>query len=92
MKIVPTCRYGHGELLREHVLSPEDDGSDQKYSWGLMGIVERLHWSPESIPGDRNTAQVSRGHSGHVYTLRLYKCSTCGYIELFDEEVMNGGA
>lgn len=92
MKITPTCRYGHGELLREDVISPEAVESSKKYSWGLMGILEQLYRPAQGESGGDSPFHVSRGHSGHVFTLRLYKCSTCGYLELFDEEVMNGGA
>lgn len=79
-------------MTREHVLAPEPQGNGAKYSWGLMGIHEQLYWTAGDDPEGEKTAQVARAHSGHVFTLRLYKCNTCGYIELFDEEVMNGGA
>lgn len=72
-KVIPTCRYGHGNL-------------------GRIVLASTLH-EPRGmyIP----TFQDSFGKGtilsdGNGYTVIMYRCPTCGYIELFDDGVVNG--
>ena len=86
MKITPTCRYGHGELLQ---LTQVDDANGFKHSWGLIGVLMHQFRAGESGVGDPLT---SISHSGNVYTMKTFRCPTCGYMELFDDEGIDGGA
>jgi len=79
MKVVPTCRYGHGELV--HV-----DKHDENHRWGFMGLsLINMQAGMEAGQPLRITKPSER-----VFTVQLYRCSECGYLEAFDDEVGNG--
>lgn len=86
MKVTPTCRYGHGELV--HLTQP-DDGMGTNHSWGLVGVLMHHFRARASSVGEPLT---SISQSGNVYTMKTFRCSTCGYMELFDDEGLDGGA
>lgn len=73
----PTCRYGHGDLEQEKL------GPSQ--FWGVMGALVR-EIPPKTLLG-QTTETVS---SGALYTVNLYRCRVCGYVELFDDELDHG--
>lgn len=81
MKITPTCRYGHGEL-QESPRSPDN------HCWGLIGatltnqVVGATHFGT-------SIARVTEA-SGRVFTITLYRCPVCGYLEMFDDEALRG--
>lgn len=73
MSLERTCRYGHGALVR-------DPGW-----WSLQGVEFVAKRSKkEQAPGveamdDENVSDIPQ-----AYVLRLWRCPTCGYVELFD--------
>ena len=75
MKIEPDCRYGHGKLEA----SPE--------LWSLAGITA----TPMTCNSDCNDALDDVSMNGRAFTVLLYRCTTCGYIELFDDAEVNNG-
>lgn len=79
MKVIPTCRYDHGEL---QIVSLEPSA----HAWGLMGVtlVPFQAGSPVGQP------LLQTKTSGRVYTVTVFRCPVCGYLELFDDEVSNG--
>lgn len=79
MKVVPTCRYGHGNL--EHV-----DKNDVDHRWGLMGL-SMIGVQPAT---DSEPRLIITKPSDRVFTVQLYRCPECGYLEAFDDEVGNG--
>lgn len=85
MKVTPTCRYGHGQLV--HVTQPDVAG--MKHSWGLVGVLIQHFRAGASSVGEPLT---SISHSGNVYTMKTFRCPICGYTELFDDEGLDGGA
>jgi len=79
MKVTPVCRYDHGPLARL-VDHPPD------HRFALMGIT---------LPTTEGFAQVAEQvlpakPSGRIYSLTVFRCMTCGYLELFDDESANG--
>lgn len=82
MKVTPTCKYGHGHLTAE-IVQPATEKT--RVSWGLLGAVES--WADDD-PGRTGPPQVS--YSGHIFTLKLFRCPVCGYLELFDYEEKSG--
>lgn len=77
-KITPTCRYGHGPLNR--------DKPDTNHYWAVMGAVN----IPLTAMSPVNKPISDTQSSNLIYTVNLYRCETCGYIELFDDEIDNG--
>ncbi|AOZ06729.1 hypothetical protein BKK80_13570 [Cupriavidus malaysiensis] len=79
MKVTPTCRYEHGEL-QEIPREPET------HYFGLMGatLVPFRAGTPVGEPLSRTTV------SGRIYTVSIFRCPVCGYLEMFDDEVGNG--
>ncbi|QNB08372.1 hypothetical protein G5S34_17515 [Herbaspirillum frisingense] len=73
----PLCRYGHGALIKDQL------GPSQ--FWGLMGAIVR-ETPPKTLLG-QTTETVS---SGVLFTVNLYRCKVCGYIELFDDSFDHG--
>ena len=75
MKIEPQCRYGHGELT----LSPE--------LWSLAGMTA----TQMTCNSDCDDSLDDVAMNGRAFTVLVYRCECCGYIELFDDaEVKNG--
>ena len=79
MKFTPTCRYGHGDLE----VIPR---APENHYWGLMGA----HHLPLRVGMSVNKPLSATEASGRIYTVAIYRCSTCGYMELFDDGVRNG--
>ena len=71
---LPTCKYGHGELKKEDGL------------WGLGGF-DRYQLSVNSTV-DTPINEVIRNE--RAFTLCVYRCSKCGYLEFFDDVIENG--
>ena len=72
--VVPTCRYGHGTLTAVKAQEGE--------YWGLVGAKIIRSKVGEAVAGSPlSTLQTS----GRVYTVQPYLCTTCGYMELFDD-------
>lgn len=69
------CKYGHGSLV-------EQDGT-----WSLPMVTKE----PRDIPQEDRTVMVASMYSEMVYTVKIWQCPVCGYIELFDDEAHNGG-
>ncbi|SAJ91427.1 hypothetical protein UA11_04699 [Burkholderia multivorans] len=88
MKVTPTCRYGHGELLQ---VTQPDSPDGAKHSWGLVGVLLHHFRAGASRVGEPLTATMI-SESGSVYTMKMFRCPTCGYMELFDDEGIDGGA
>lgn len=88
MKITPTCRYGHGELRQ---LTMPDSADGATHSWGLAGVFQY-----QLRPGSSTASRVLAGPmiipSQNVYTMKAFRCTICGYMELFDDEGIDGGA
>lgn len=80
MVITPECRYGHGQL-------EEMERIPAHHAWGYMGVflTETAAGHPQGNPA------ITTSVSGGVFTVRLYRCSTCGYIEAFDDVVDHNG-
>ena len=78
MQVTPTCKYGHGPLARL-----VDDPADHRFA--LVGVTLP---KPE---GFLQFAEQAPTHaSGRVYSLAVFRCMTCGYLELFDDEKPHG--
>lgn len=78
MKIEPTCRYGHGALI-EIARSPDE------HYWGFIGaslVPFRVEMSVDTPLEDTEV-------SGRIYTVSLFRCPSCGYLEVFDDEPSN---
>ena len=56
------------------------------HAWGYMGVflTETATGHPPGHP------EITSSASGAVYTVSLFRCPKCGYIEAFDDEVGNG--
>jgi len=65
-----TCRYGHGPLHREE---------------GQYGLPAFLHRSGPSNALLRQLQAADYQITNRVFVLSLWRCPTCGYVELFDE-------
>lgn len=70
MSQAKSCRYGHGELKKINGV------------WTLAEYQrnERPH------PSQPDSIIISNDPTGFIFTLRLFKCETCGYIEFCDDE------
>lgn len=68
MNVQPTCRYGHGPLMRP---DSEDDTR-----W-VFGVTKKT----EDADGKKALTELP-----YAFTVLLYRCPICGYIELFDDE------
>ncbi|WP_155705995.1 hypothetical protein [Burkholderia cepacia] len=79
MKVTPTCRYGHGDLA-EVTRTPDE------HYWGFIGA--RL--IPFRVGTPVGTSLMETEASGRIYTVALYRCPVCGYLEVFDDEGTNG--
>jgi len=66
--IIPTCKYGHGDLKRQNA-----DSKD-----GLLFKVDTFPPFPSKDP----SGAIIPGFV--VYSFALYKCPKCSYIELHD--------
>lgn len=73
MKVTPTCRYGHGDLKRNERV------------WSLPGIDLVKMASDE----DAKQPVYSVTQNGHGFSVCIYRCFVCGYIELFDDVTDN---
>lgn len=83
MKVTPTCRYGHGDL------EVANEGHDTNtHRWTLLGVTSQSFVAGSSV----GTPLTSTGPSGNVFTLALYRCPVCGYLEMFDDEASHGSA
>jgi hypothetical protein len=78
MKVKPTCRYEHGLLL--HVPTADDA------AWGLVGVQVQRATAGMMRAGDPLQAVFP---NDRIFTVRVFRCATCGYIEMFDEDVAN---
>ena len=77
-----TCRYGHGDLERLNDQTPA-------HQWALMGV--KLAAPPEGtdllpVKGRNVAIDLSR----RVFTVTIWRCQECGYLELFDEDLRDG--
>ena len=70
MKINPICRYGHGEL------------SVQPGKWALTGIEFETFDTSSTVNEPLSTIALN----GNAFTLSIYRCPTCGYLEFFDDD------
>jgi hypothetical protein len=77
----PTCRYGHGELELQNTASEDSRWVIGQLDSRTMRAYSLLDGGPEYQP-----------FSPVVFSLNIYRCSKCGYLELFDDEVTDGGA
>ena len=75
MKIEPTCRYGHGDLQRI-----PDEPENHRYA--LMGTHIPVRKFPIQLGAQLGVATPS----GRIYSVAAFRCATCGYLELFDDE------
>jgi hypothetical protein len=73
-QVTPTCKYGHGNLERIK--------TGPTSFWGLVGAAQRPARVDEMRAGD---PLASLQASGAVYTVIVYRCLHCGYMELFDD-------
>lgn len=64
-----TCRYGHGELVAENGL------------WAMPGIDVKT----DNVGVDTGQTAKYIVENGLGFSLRIYKCPTCGYLEFFDK-------
>ncbi len=80
MHIAPTCKYGHGPLARV-IDSPGN------HRFALMGVT--LPKPPEGFI-QFSEASTPAQPSGRVYSIAVFRCTTCGYLELFDDEALHG--
>jgi hypothetical protein len=73
VKVMPTCRYGHGALGRIRLENHEGIPRTMV----IPTFLDALGMGPAFL-------------DGKGYTVTVYRCSTCGYLEFFDDEVGNG--
>lgn len=73
MILEPECRYGHG-LLQKIKTEPEN-------YWGLFGTILKRASAGSAV----GQPLASLEPNSKVFTLTGFRCSTCGYMELFDE-------
>lgn len=70
----PSCRYGHGSL--------EKDQIEKDHFWGIVGAQLKKMNATSPVGA---AIQESRP-SGGIYSVHIYRCPVCGYIELFDRD------
>ncbi|MBR7961214.1 hypothetical protein KDW41_12240 [Burkholderia vietnamiensis] len=81
MKVTPTCRYGHGNLAEVDRMRPN-------HYWGFMGADITSVAKPSNAGEKVNVVEMS----GHVFTMMLFRCPVCGYMETFDYEAPDGSS
>lgn len=72
-KFARECKYGHGAMQS---VSPGENSS-----WALVLV---------NVNKEDEIASVDDGgfiRSDTVYTLNLFRCGSCGYMEIFDDIV-----
>ncbi|WP_261524070.1 hypothetical protein [Burkholderia multivorans] len=79
MEVIPTCRYGHGDLI-------EVDRIQKNHYWGFIGAEITSVGQPTDNGEKVNVVNMS----DHVFTMKLYRCPVCGYLEAFDYEDSDG--
>ncbi|WP_186044277.1 hypothetical protein [Burkholderia gladioli] len=83
MKVTPTCKYGHGELV---TVDEKEIIDGAKHSWALTGLLVKPYYAVSEV-GAQPALTKDISYSGHVFTLSAYSCKVCGYMEFFDIEV-----
>lgn len=68
--VTPTCRYGHGPLLPHSPDAPADG----------------YHLSSHRLFKDLLGTTVGSMKTAPTFTVKLFRCATCGYLEMFDDE------
>lgn len=53
----------------------EEQTQDDEVRWSLPSITQSVS----------DTGQVAVGAGPFAYSVRMYRCATCGYLELFDD-------
>ena len=71
--MTPTCRYGHGEMARV----------GGKHAKGLYGLTEMER--PEA-PVVTDEGKRVYNVTTHCFVVEIYKCLSCRYVEIWDEE------
>lgn len=70
--ITPNCRYGHGDL-------GEVQAGTASARWAIQ------EHQVSKVGGDaESTKLLTPGMS--LFSLRIFKCPVCGYLEFFDDE------
>lgn len=64
-----SCRYGHGELIQIEGI------------WSLSCMEKEERENP-AFPDKKS---ISHTPNGVIYTMHVYRCPVCGYLELFDD-------
>src|SRR5260364_234136 len=77
--VTPTCRYGHGDLSKV-------ERTPESHFWGLIGANTRHFRTGTPVGQPLSQTELS----GRIYTLQLFRCSICGYLEFFDDNIVNG--
>lgn len=75
--LAPSCRYGHGNLV-EHSSPPfvDQDGKQHPAAWampafGRVESIDAVYMRPMPVS----------------FTVKMFVCHTCGYMEFFDADV-----
>ena len=62
-----------------------------KYGHGEL-YLDNKTWALSGVEVTNNPNNTfTTAWNGHAYTLKIYRCNTCGYLELFDDVVENNG-
>lgn len=80
MVITPTCRYGHGDLVEIPVpptLTDQGQGRpvQGEHAWAFNSSILTRFAGTDIFFTDTGIAS---------FTFMLFRCETCGYMELFD--------
>ncbi|WP_186159249.1 hypothetical protein [Burkholderia gladioli] len=85
MKVEPTCKYGHGSLDPQDAFPPT--------TWIIPAIdMDRFDGKGESPLPPEEFAKLAQPAFPSAFTLNIYRCKVCGYLEFFDVEVPDGEA
>src|SRR5260364_130240 len=76
--VTPTCRYGHGDLSKV-------ERTPESHFWGLIGANTRHFRTGTPVGQPLSQTELS----GRIYTLQLFRCSICGYLEFFDDNIVD---
>jgi hypothetical protein len=85
VKVTPICKYGHGALEQQTAF-----GST---SWVIPAIdMTGFGDEGQEVLSAEELAKMSQPAFTGAFTLGIYRCNVCGYLEFFDIEVPDGGA
>lgn len=82
VKVTPECRYGHGPLQN---IQPEAPTPGHHF-WGLQGVT----LTPFRAGSPAATPLLTSETTSRIYSVMIFRCPTCGYVELFDDEAFRG--